>query len=206
MAKKGKTKHRIFTIVFMFLVSSFFVGIVSFVYLVTKEAVLRNESLFLKRSVLYTAKIVVPDSPVEVEKLFVERVDVKEDSAGEPIFYDVKKEDGQVMKVLVSRGKGLWGEIVGHVGLSSNLKMIEGLDFVKHSETPGLGARITEEWFKEQFRGKKGPLKRVAEGTKSEKSDEFDAITGATITSKAVESMINETMKDAPDIVKKGGK
>ncbi len=30
---------------------------------------------------------------------------------------------------------------------------ILGLAFLRHSETPGLGGRITEDWFLEQFRG-----------------------------------------------------
>jgi Na+-transporting NADH:ubiquinone oxidoreductase subunit C len=204
MTGKSKTKQRIFTVLFMFSVSAFFIGILSFVFLFTKSTVVRNESLFLKRSVLYTAQIKVSDSPVEIEKVYSEKVKEIKDPAGNILYYSVVTDDAETVAVFQSSGQGLWGVIKGHVGLKSDLETIAGIDFTVHTETPGLGARIAESWFKEQFRGKKGELKRVPEGTKSEKYDEFDAITGATVTSKAVESMINKTVKNAPVIAGKG--
>jgi len=204
MGKTGKTKQRIFTVFFMFLVSAFFIGILSFVYLFTKSTVVRNESLFLKKSVLYTAQIKVSDSPVEIEKVYKEKVEEIKDAAGNIQYYSVVADSGATVAVFQSSGQGLWGVIKGHVGLKSDLETIAGIDFTVQTETPGLGARITEQWFKEQFRGKKGELKRVPEGTKSGKADEFDAITGATVTSKAVESMINGTVKNAPAVAGKG--
>lgn len=204
MAKVSKTKQRVFTVVFMFLVSAFFIGILSFVYLFTKSTVVRNESLFLKRSVLYTAQIEVSDLPVEIERVYKEKVKEIKDSKGIVQYYSVVADNDTTVAVFQSSGQGLWGVIKGHVGLKNDLETIAGIDFTVQTETPGLGARITEQWFKEQFRGKKGELKRVPEGTKSGKEDEFDAITGATVTSKAVESMINETVKNAPAVAGKG--
>ena len=49
-------------------------------------------------------------------------------------------------------GKGLWGLIEGYIALSKDYNKIIGLTFIKHSETPGLGGRIDETWFKDQFR------------------------------------------------------
>jgi Na+-transporting NADH:ubiquinone oxidoreductase subunit C len=204
MTGKSKTKQRIFTIFFMFTVSAFFIGILSFVYLFTKSTVVRNESLFLKKSVLYTAQIEVSDSPVEIERVYKEKVEEIKDTAGNIQYYSVVADSGTTVAVFQSSGQGLWGVIKGHVGLKSDLETIAGIDFTVHTETPGLGARIAESWFKEQFRGKKGELKRVPEGTKSGNENEFDAITGATVTSKAVESMINKTVKNAPAVAGKG--
>jgi len=45
-------------------------------------------------------------------------------------------------------GKGLWGSIEAFVAVSSDLKKMVGIDFTKQVETPGLGARITEQEFK----------------------------------------------------------
>ncbi len=206
MAKVSKAKQRLFTVLFMFTVSAFFIGILSFVYLFTKSTVVRNESLFLKKSVLYTAQIKVSDSPVEIEKVYKEKVEEIKDAAGNIQYYSVVADSGATVAVFQSSGQGLWGVIKGHVGLKSDLETIAGIDFTVQTETPGLGARITEQWFKEQFRGKKGELKRVPEGTKSGNENEFDAITGATVTSKAVESMINKTVKNAPAVAGKGVK
>ena len=69
------------------------------------------------------------------------------------------------------------------------------VEFIKQNETPGLGARIAEEWFKEQFRGKMGPFVLVPEGT-AEAEKELDAITGATRTSNFVLEMINQSLED----------
>ena len=70
------------------------------------------------------------------------------------------------------------------------------------NETPGLGGRITENWFKKQFQNK--PLvfdqkfkkyKLVSEDAKP--SDfEIVQITGATFSSKAVVNIIYEKVKE----------
>ena len=81
-----------------------------------------------------------------------------------------------------------------------------GLDFVKQNETPGLGARISESWFKEQFRGKRGPFRLVPEGVESGEN-EFQAITGATSTSNAVLDLLNRSIdEDLPRIAAERGK
>ncbi len=71
---------------------------------------------------------------------------------------------------------------------------------MKQNETPGLGARITEKWFKEQFRGKSAPFTMAAEGT-SEKPGELDAITGATKTSQAVLRIVNRSAEAVQDLI-----
>lgn len=206
MALSKKVKQRIFTVFFMFAVSVFFIGIISAVYLATKKTVIRNESLFIKRSVLYTAGITPPEAPSEIEAVFSAKVTEFKDGKGKAVYYTVSGDDGGKVFVMVANGRGLWGEIAGHIGLDNTLTKITGIDFTLQSETPGLGARIAEDWFREQFRGMTGPVKRVAEGTKDNRSDEFDAITGATITTVAVEKMVNGTLEKAQTVVSGGEK
>jgi len=104
MTGKSKTKQRIFTIFFMFTVSAFFIGILSFVYLFTKSTVVRNESLFLKKSVLYTAQIEVIDSPVEIERVYKEKVEEIKDADGNIQYYSVVADDGATVAVFQSSG------------------------------------------------------------------------------------------------------
>ena len=66
-----------------------------------------------------------------------------------------------------------------------------GIDFIAQNETPGLGARIEESWFKDQFIGKTPPFTLVDEGTQNKASNEIDGITGATYTSRYVRDMVN---------------
>ena len=50
------------------------------------------------------------------------------------------------------KGMGLWGSISAFAAVSSDLKSMIGIDFLEQVETPGLGARITEQEFKYFFR------------------------------------------------------
>ncbi len=75
-----------------------------------------------------------------------------------------------------------------------------GIDFVSHSETPGLGGRISEEPFKEQFRNL--DLSSRNEGGeyityRPAPDGNVDSIAGgATLTSKSVSNFLNENIKD----------
>ena len=103
-------------------------------------------------------------------------------------------------------GKGFWAPISGLIALSPDLKQIKGIVFLDHKETPGLGGRISEEWFVEQFAGR--DISRKVSGnkficvSKDEPSAAGDprygrpveAITGATQTSMAVEKLVNENL------------
>ena len=56
---------------------------------------------------------------------------------------------------------------------------------------------MTEAAFKNQFAGKKlKPGISFVKGRKSEGANEFDAITGATNTSRGVEAFLNDAMKE----------
>jgi electron transport complex protein RnfG len=91
---------------------------------------------------------------------------------------------GHVFAVVV---KGYGGDLKMTVGidLSGN---ITGVKIGENSETPGLGSKVTEDNFLVQFQGinPQNPLKVVkTEGTRPE---EIDAVSGATISSRAVVS------------------
>lgn len=85
-------------------------------------------------------------------------------------------------------GGGFQGPLSFVVALDGTT--ITGFKVVSQAETPGLGARITEAPFQQQFIGKD-----VANGISMVKSDagpsQFDAITGATETSRALEKILN---------------
>ena len=71
------------------------------------------------------------------------------------------------------------------------------------SETPGLGAKASEDEFKNQFTGKSGELQVVKSGAKD---NQIQAISGAAITSKAVTEGINNALKAAEAIKGKEAK
>ena len=88
--------------------------------------------------------------------------------------------------VMVS-ANGYGGEISMVVGIDHEQK-VSGIEFISHSETPGLGAKCTDEKFKVQYIGKSDGIKVSKKGAKG---NEIDAISSATITSNAVTNCVN---------------
>ena len=83
--------------------------------------------------------------------------------------------------VLAIYGAGLWGPIWGYIGLERDLTTVAGAYFDHESETPGLGGKIKDDpGFRGSFKGKKA----------QDGSIEFDAISGATMTSKGLDKAI----------------
>ena len=101
----------------------------------------------------------------------------------------IAKKDGSVVGFcakVISSGYG--GDIVMMVGVDENM-YVQGIEILSHSETAGLGAKIAEKDFKKQFKDKTlVELKVVKKDTNA--PGEFKAVTGATISSRAVEKGI----------------
>jgi Na+-transporting NADH:ubiquinone oxidoreductase subunit C len=194
-------KQRILTVLFTIAITVVFVAPISFVYLLTKGQVALNEEVFLKRAVLAAAGIPVPAANAEVVSLFSARAQEVKAGGAAPSSYRVTPEAGgePAGYVFIRSGPGLWGEITATVGFDAGLASLTGVYFLKQSETPGLGARVSEKWFTEQFRGKKGPFTTVGEGEPASEN-QFDAITGASITSNAVLAILNTTIAQAKDL------
>ena len=84
----------------------------------------------------------------------------------------------------------------GVLKLSVGLKedgTITGIEFLEISDTPGLGLKAKEPPFKDQFTGKNAPSLSV---TKAGNADDtqINAISGATITSKAATNAVNTAL------------
>lgn len=107
--------------------------------------------------------------------------------------------DGQSVTVIPCYGAGLWGPIWGYIAVKEDGQDILGAIFDHKSETPGLGAKIAEEPFYSQFKGKKfseGQTKfSVVKGGAKGAQDGVDAVSGATITSRALGETINTWVK-----------
>jgi Na+-transporting NADH:ubiquinone oxidoreductase subunit C len=196
--KPNKLRRSLFTIFFMFAVTLVFIAVLSLIYVLTRDTIRLNESLVVKRAVLYVAGLEVPQSGIEADALYQERVNEVKDGAGEVLYYEILGTSSEQIQsyVLPVLGAGLWGEIESVVGVEKDLKTLTGIEFIRQNETPGLGGRITESWFKEQFRGKRWPLTVVPEGEPTE-DQEFQAITGATNTTNAVRDILNNRLAKA---------
>lgn len=89
--------------------------------------------------------------------------------------------------------KGYGGPVEIMVGLSNDGK-VTGIKILLHTETPGLGANAPEPLFSDQYKDK--PTKDKLEVVKvaPSKENQIQAITGATITSKAVTLGVNDAI------------
>ena len=105
--------------------------------------------------------------------------------------------DGEEILIKQFSGMGLWGTVTGVLATDAEVKRIVGIDIISHSETPGLGGRIEQDWFKNQFRGERIPpegiVVRKGQGGADEDSEngQVDGITGATGTSTSMAVMLN---------------
>ena len=118
--------------------------------------------------------------------------------------YKFVGDDAQVRYIVPLSGAGLWGAIWGYVSIDANGSTLYGAYFSHASETPGLGAEIEKPDFQEQFQDKNlfkdgefKPVKVMKAGQKpTNGADYVDAISGGTITSKGVQSMLNDCLTD----------
>jgi Na+-translocating ferredoxin:NAD+ oxidoreductase subunit G len=122
--------------------------------------------------------------PNSVFSIYKERITETEQNG---LVTYIDKESGG--KAILMSGGGFQGNITVVVALNGS--KISGFKVVSQVETPGLGARISESAFQESFVGKDvtSGIKMVKTGNAGEK--EFDAITGATETSRALEKILN---------------
>lgn len=108
-----------------------------------------------------------------------------------------KDKDGAIVGyvVLVTTNQGYGGDITLSIGLESNVVgySISGVKVISMSETPGLGAKCTEEGWISQFKGISGEVAYTKDG--KVKDNEIDAISGATYTTEAVTDAVNFALK-----------
>jgi electron transport complex protein RnfG len=145
--------------------------------------------------------------PIEKQRRSTQEKTIKEVLAEAEDFRELSAErKGSIVKILegINGGKtigyvielapvGYSGEISMMVGISKDREEISGMRILKLSETPGLGALAAKEKFYKRFDGKKlVPLKVVKTPPGA---GEIEAITSATITSKAVTDAVNEAIE-----------
>lgn len=92
-------------------------------------------------------------------------------------------------------GGGFQGNIGVMVGLNLDYLKLKNIEILDQLETPGLGDRIREASFKDQFKGVEvQPKVEYIKYKKPEKPNQIQAITGATISSDAVVKNINNAV------------
>lgn len=121
--------------------------------------------------------------------------------------YKVMSEDSQVIGyALVYEGNGFQGKIRLICGLTEDLEKIKSMEILEQVETPGLGTKVTETPFTDQFKMlQTSPTINWVKGVPPSEPNEIQAITGATISSKAVVAIINNGISQMKKLRDAGG-
>lgn len=169
-------------VVCLTVISAVCAGVLASVNAVTKEAILKIR----EQQTLDAAAAVMPSGVDKVE-MKTEGIFVGKDASGNAVGYAVKG---------VSHA-GYGGDIVLMVGLTPDFKIVT-YKKLEAAETPGLGSNLTSLGFMKQFAG------MDATSSLSVKKDggAVEAITSATITSRAVCGAINDAKTKMEGILK----
>ena len=203
--------------------SSVYIIIYATVMVVVVAAVLATAAMVLgpvqnanieretKGALLTVAGVSVPAA--EIETAYAENITEVSVPAGNgatlPLYES--RAGGRHLYIIPVSGSGLWGPVWGYVAVEGDWNTIAAVVFDHKGETPGLGAEITTPKFTGQFTGKKlfegsqlvGITVLKGAGASRGNDHAVDAISGGTITSRAVENMIRATLAEYKSYIEK---
>ena len=107
------------------------------------------------------------------------------------LLFLTRKDGKPYSVVLENEGQGFGGAVGVMVGINLDSGDLTGIGVTTHSETPGVGSRIAEEAFKTQFRN----MSADSAFKLKKNGGDIDAVTGATVSSGAVEEALGKTVK-----------
>ena len=192
------------SVLFMFIITLVFTSLVTAVKLFNDDRIEVNREIKLQRTVLKVLGVENPETlkPEKVIMIFNSRI--RQEKLKNKTLYIYNDENGEGITgyAFSVDGPGFWGPVYAMAAVNREATRLLGVSFYRHTETPGLGGRISEDWFSDQFEGLDLKLSDkykqyfylTAEGDKKEEN-ELDAVTGASGTSKAVELFLNRELK-----------
>lgn len=181
MDKKSIVKEVVKVAVILFAITAVAAAVLAAVNAVTAPVIAENN----RKAQEIAMKAVLPDA-TGFKKMEYE---LSENSSVTEVY---SSDAGYAIK---AAPKGYGGAISMIVGVDNDLK-VTGVEIISQSETAGLGAKCTDSSFKAQFVGK---TENIAVSKNGAKENEIDAITSATITSKAVTKGANDAIKAAKE-------
>ena len=191
MAKRESTlKNMLVSLLVITVVTG---GILGFVYSITKDAIAESKA---KKNQEAINTVLPLNCEVTNDTITIMYKDSEDDDAEEiPYFFNVAYNSNNEFQgtAIKATADGFGGIIEIMLGITSD-DTIRGVSILSHSETPGLGANMTGD-FKEQFKDKMPGGNFILEVTKSNEQNKVDAITAATISSKALTKAVRLAYK-----------
>ncbi|MBR3967990.1 MAG: FMN-binding protein [Clostridia bacterium] len=123
------------------------------------------------------------------------------------VTYNAAIKDGDTIGcIFVTEANGYGGTISVMTAVNMDCKIIAVEILAASDETPGLGQNVTKPDWYSQFSGLKDDITVIKGGSANTENNEINAVTGATISSKAVTSAVNQALDYAAEIIVKGDK
>ena len=190
-------KDKILMVIFILVLGSILTTALLAVNSYTTPIIEKNNEISIKKSVLKALEITFSED--DAEDVFSGNIEITR--KGEKDFY-VSKEGNIAFEYT---GSGLWGPIDGIIGIKPDYKTIKAVTIIHQEETPGLGGRISEQQFLDSFKDKTlVPDLLITAPGKASSSNEVDGITGATMSCKAFEAIINAQYQEYISLIKAG--
>lgn len=123
-------------------------------------------------------------------------IEFKEFKEKKGFFEGLDLDDNLVGYVISCLAVGYGGEFWVIAGVDKEFKVVE-ISILTHKETPGLGDKMEEESFRGQFRSKGSENLEIV---KMPTKDKIQAITGATLSSKAVTEAVRKGLEELEGI------
>ena len=194
---------RVVSVIYMFFITLLFTSLVTVVKVFNEEKIQINQRVKLQKVILKVLNIPLDHDASDEELVQVFEDRVKQTQVQDRPVYTAYGPAGESLlgHAVMLSGPGFWGPISAMVAVDADVTKIMGIEFFRHQETPGLGARITEPAFKKQFAGLSlalGPEEKalfsITPSVPGKSPRELDAVTGATNTSRAVDAFLNREL------------
>lgn len=159
----------------------------------------------------WAAPLIAANQKAETEKaIFIVHENAKKyeriNYPNNEIYKVLDSENNLIGYSIANEGNGFQGKIRMMIGLTKDLSKITSIKILEQVETPGLGTRVTEQPFTQQFINLiTTPKIEWVKGKAPSKPNEIQAITGATISSKSVVAIINNAIEKTRKQKSEGG-
>ncbi len=191
---KLNTNSNVYTIVYASVLVIIVAFLLAFVASALKPTQDANVALDKKKQILASLNL---RDLADVEGIYAKVI--KQDAPDGTMLAEV---EGAQKLVVPMKGAGLWGGLWGYISVNKDGRTVYGAYFNHESETAGLGARIAEQWFQDEFQNKViydnegntilGVYKKGKAPAGLSEDSFVDAVTGATLTSNGVNDMIQK--------------
>lgn len=171
----------------LFAITAVVAGLLAGVNLLTKDTITQNEVAAEQEALREVMPEAASFEALDAETAALYGVDAVYTAAGA---------DGAAQGYCVKVSENGYGGVIQAVAGVDAAGRVTGVSIISHSETPGLGANIEKESFRKQYTGQ-GAVDVVKAGAQE---GEVNAVSGATISSKALTAGVNKAVEVAAQL------